>query len=359
MARTDRELGMASRITRRDFLHDAAIAGLGLAMPLPGFAAAPDDGVPYPPTRTGLRGSHPGSFEVAHALAREGKHFDNPTMLDERYDLVVVGAGISGLAAAYFHRKRHAQARILILDNHDDFGGHAKRNEFHQGGPMRLAWGGTVNMEYTKYSPVAIGLIGELGIDIPRLREDTTFAWLQAGGALQPALLFNEARYGSDVLVRGITLTGLSPGELAAHVHRFPLPPEARAKFEAFLRSDRNLLDGMPDAEREAWMHRTSYTAWLREHFALPEPAIQILSNAPAGYWGLPAECLSVAECLGSGLPGAHVLGGLDVGVSEAGGDTAMFPDGNSSISRTVHFSATTAFFGSVTTGCSRCGMPS
>ena len=28
-------------------------------------------------------------------------------------------------------------ARILILDNHDDFGGHAKRNEFHQGGPMR------------------------------------------------------------------------------------------------------------------------------------------------------------------------------------------------------------------------------
>ena len=79
-------------------------------------------------------------------------------MLDETYDLVVVGGGISGLAAAYYYRKLHRPgSRILILDNHDDFGGHAKRNEFHQGGPMRLAWGGTVNMEYPKYSEVANG----------------------------------------------------------------------------------------------------------------------------------------------------------------------------------------------------------
>ena len=121
-----------------------------MTLPLPGLAA-PQGGseLYYPPTLTGLRGSHPGSFEVAHALAREGKRFENPQALDESYDLVVVGGGISGLAAAYFYRKLHgAQSRILILDNHDDFGGHAKRNEFHQGGPMRLAWGGTVNMEY-------------------------------------------------------------------------------------------------------------------------------------------------------------------------------------------------------------------
>lgn len=31
-----------------------------------------------------------GSFEVAHALAREGKRFENPLALDERYDLVVL-----------------------------------------------------------------------------------------------------------------------------------------------------------------------------------------------------------------------------------------------------------------------------
>ena len=56
----------------------------------------------YPPTKTGLRGSHPGSFETAHALAREGKAFPEPKALNESYDLVVVGAGISGLATAQY-----------------------------------------------------------------------------------------------------------------------------------------------------------------------------------------------------------------------------------------------------------------
>ena len=50
--------------------------------------------------------------------------------MHEAYDLIVVGGGISGLAAAYFFRKQAAKSRILILDNHDDFGGHARRNEF-------------------------------------------------------------------------------------------------------------------------------------------------------------------------------------------------------------------------------------
>ena len=136
----------------------------------------------------------------------------------------MVGGGISGLAAAYFYRKLHgAQSRILILDNHDDFGGHAKRNEFHQGGPMRLAWGGTVNMEYTYYSEVAHGLLRELGIDITRLRKDYSFNWLATHGHLKPALLFDAARYGRDVLLPGVTLDGMAPKALAQHVDAFPI----------------------------------------------------------------------------------------------------------------------------------------
>ena len=192
---TDVALGMSRPISRRDFIHDVGITALGLALPLPGLAAPPGDGSDYyPPTLTGLRGAHRGSFEIAHALAREGKHFDNPRVLDENYDLVVVGAGISGLAAAYYYRKLHgAQSRILILDNHDDFGGHARRNEFHQGGPIRLAWGGTVNLEYTLYSQVAKDFIRELGIDIPRLLKDYSFNWLGTHDRLRPALLFDAA----------------------------------------------------------------------------------------------------------------------------------------------------------------------
>ena len=108
MTPTDRELGMSRPITRRDFIHDVGITALSITWPLPGLTM-PQDGseLYYPPTLTGLRGSHPGSFEVAHALARESKRVENPLALDERYDLVIVGAGISGLAAASFHRKLH------------------------------------------------------------------------------------------------------------------------------------------------------------------------------------------------------------------------------------------------------------
>jgi len=337
MNRTDRELGMSRSITRRDFIHDIGITALGLTLPLPSFAVPPGGGeLYYPPTRTGLRGSHPGSFEVAHALAREGKRFDNPLVLDEHYDLIVIGGGISGLAAAYFHRKlRGSQSRILILDNHDDFGGHAKRNEFHQGGAMRLAWGGTVNMEYRSYSDVANGLIRDLGIDIPRLRENFSFNWLWTEGNLQPALLFDQARYGRDVLLRGITLDGVEPEVLATHVDAFPLPEAARAKLKAFLLARNDVLAGLSPTEREVYLHRTSYSRFLREQFELPEEATQIFNNTPSGLWGLPAESLSVTECLQSGLPGSHVLGASRESETDVYDvPVAMFPDGNSSIAR-------------------------
>jgi len=336
MKPTDRELGLDRPITRRDFVHDLSIAGLALALPLPGIALADGSAPYYPPTLTGLRGSHPGAFEAAHALAREGKHFDNPRLLDEQWDLVVVGGGISGLAAAYYYRKLHGpDSRILLLDNHDDFGGHAKRNEFHQGGPMRLAWGGTVNLEYTKYSDVAIGLVRELGIDIPRLREQYEFNWLGTQNGLKSGVLFNAGRYGRDVLLPGVSFDNLEPAELAQHVDQFPIPEDARAKLKAFLLSDRDLLAGKSEAERKAWLHATRYTDFLREHFALPDAAIQVFSNAPSGFWGVPAEHLSVAEAMWSGLPAAHVVGDYDEpGQEENDRATAMFPDGNSSIAR-------------------------
>jgi spermidine dehydrogenase len=190
-------------------------------------------------------------------------------------------------------------------------------------------------MEYPKYSEVAIGLLRELGIDIPRLRKDFSFEWLWTEGPLQPTLLFDQGRYGRDVLIRGVTLDGVEPGELAAHVDAFPLPEDARAKLKAFLLSRDDVLADLSPAERKAYLHRTSYPDFLREHFGLPEAATQIFSNAPAGLWGLPAESLSVAECLQSGLPGAHVLGELSGPEAESYfGAVAMFPDGNSSIAR-------------------------
>jgi spermidine dehydrogenase len=190
-------------------------------------------------------------------------------------------------------------------------------------------------MEYTKYSDVASAFIRELGIDIPRLREAYEFNWLGTQNGLKSGLLFNAGRYGRDVLLPGVRLDDIEPGELATQVDRFPLPEDARAKLKAFLLADRDILAGKSDAEREAWMHATRYTDFLREHFDLPDAAIQVFSNVPSGFWGVPAEHLSVAEGLWSGLPGAHVLGGYDDPGQEANDNaTAMFPDGNSSIAR-------------------------
>ncbi len=73
-----------------------------------------------------MRGSHDGSWEAGHDLVN-GKKWGNPIPDGQTYDLIVVGGGISGLSAAYFYRKAVGPAaRILVLDNHDDFGGHAK-----------------------------------------------------------------------------------------------------------------------------------------------------------------------------------------------------------------------------------------
>src|SRR6201996_412759 len=173
----DKDLGMQRHITRRDFLNGIAVTS-GLSMLPPHLLAAlqhdldpeksPDD---YPPALTGLRGSHVGSFEAAHSV-RDGDFWQKagtPTDTGEKFDLIVVGGGISGLSAAYFFRKANPNARVLILDNHDDFGGHAKRNEFTVGDRKLLGFGGTQSIEAPgRYSDVAKGLLRDIGVDVQR-----------------------------------------------------------------------------------------------------------------------------------------------------------------------------------------------
>src|SRR5437016_11047620 len=136
----EKDLGMGREITRRDFLNGVAIGvggtliGGGMGTETLIAAAALDEFAPekapdyYPPARMGMRGNHDGTFTFAHRL-RDGEgadSFGDAANTCDSYDLVVVGGGISGLAAAYFFRKSAGKyARILILDNHDDFGGQA------------------------------------------------------------------------------------------------------------------------------------------------------------------------------------------------------------------------------------------
>ena len=165
---------MKKEITRRDFLNGARVAiGGTLLSPWITSCGVKDpysfdlEKSYYPPAKTGLRGSHDGSWETMHARVMGGEW--NTNTIDDEYDLVIVGGGISGLSSAYFYQKKHPNAKILILDNHDDFGGHAKRNELKHGEDVHVTYGGTEAIDTpSSYPAEALDLLKDIGVDLKK-----------------------------------------------------------------------------------------------------------------------------------------------------------------------------------------------
>jgi len=128
---------MSRDITRRDFLQGTALA---IAAPALGRAQSPT----IPPS--GFQGQDPSSTARGHRV-RDDIYRELPRDVadtGESYDLVIIGAGLAGLAAAHVYRKeRHGRAKILLLENNDDFGGHARRNTFRSNGTTLIVNGGT------------------------------------------------------------------------------------------------------------------------------------------------------------------------------------------------------------------------
>jgi spermidine dehydrogenase len=325
----DRRLGMDRAISRRDFLNGVGVAIGASLVPACARNADPVASAPYyPPAATGMRGAHPGSFEVAHA-AVQGRRWQTDS-IGEHYDLVVVGAGISGLSAAYIYRRDvDPNAKILLLDNHDDFGGHAKRNEFTLDGRTYIGYGGTMLMEASNSYPAAAKqLINEIGIDVDRFSEAPHRKLLESLG-LGFGTFFDKETFGADYLAGG--RSGFTEAIAGA-----PLSPRAKADLARLSADEEDYLAGMTPAERRAIVESLSWRDYLEKYAGVGDEALTFMQKRPHGVWAIGADALPAWMAWYEGYPG---FADMDIGYPEEDdegeqGGNFYFPDGNASIAR-------------------------
>ena len=337
-----RALGMDRRISRRDFLNGIAVGAATTLTVMengePAIAAQPATSAlqppssePYPPAQTGLRGSHPGSFEVAHRV-RDGAYRQFPAIdvdTRETYDLVVVGGGISGMAAAFFFQNALGRdKRVLILDNHDDVGGHAKRNEFHYDGRLFLGVGGTLGIATNyPYSYQAKSLIREIGIQVERYSEYVD-SKLFRGLGLTRGTFFDKEHFGEDRLVTG---EGTIPWP--DFFAKTPMSDQAKKDLTRLYTSKEDYFPGVSFEEKRAKLSRISYKDFLLNVVHVTPDAMPYFNGR--GYRN--NMRVDTVPALVAAFRGAAGFGGLGLHFDQSFKESSYafhFPDGGASVAR-------------------------
>lgn len=266
-------------------------------------------------------------------MLRDGGAIPEGEDTGETYDLVVVGGGISGLSAAYFYRQAAGRdARILVLDNHDDFGGHAKRNEFTVGDKQLIGYGGTMLIEAPGgYPAVAARLLRELGIDTDRFREAYHHDLFDDLG-LSSAIFLNRETFGRDHLVVG------SAGD-AKVLEQAPLTGPTKAELVRLFADERHYLHDMDSRAQLAYLTDVSYEQYLRDRAGIGDQALAVIKDISRGVWAIGIDAFPAREALVSGYPGFGDLGESLFPAEEGGAEDPHpyiyhFPDGNATIAR-------------------------
>ena len=346
----DHDLGMDRRISRRDFLNGFAIA-IGSSAVTRNSRWLADFGTPearfapekkpgyYPPALTGMRGTTDAVMKVGHSL-RDGKRWSAPAPDSETYDLIIVGGGISGLAAAYFFRKTAGpNARILILENNDDFGGHAQRNEFHSSGRKIIGYGGTQSIAGPKgYSKEAMGLLRELGVDVQRFYRYYDQGFDESMG-LSEGVFFDKETFGTDRLAKG--RRKLPWPEFFAQT---PLSQQAKSDLIRLYTAKVDYLPKLSAWDKKVLLAKTSYKDYLLKYVKVHPEVIPYLQKDTYGLYGVGIDAVPAGDLAGLGYPGFQGMDlsgppgpGLGVEITKEDQNQPYifhFPDGGASIAR-------------------------
>jgi spermidine dehydrogenase len=351
---------MDRNITRRDFLNGFSVAVGGSVafgnskwtetFGLPGSPLASEKSAEYyPPALAGMRGTTDAVMEVGHAL-RDGNEWSNPAVDADLFDLIIVGGGISGLSAAYFYRQTHPpNAKILILENHDDFGGHARRNEYHTEKRTILGYGGTQSIAGPKlYSKESKALLTGIGVDTQRFYKyfDRDF---DRNHGLSRAVFFDKKTFGVDKIVVG-------PGRPSwpEFLAKTPLSVAAQRDIARLFTDKVDYLPALSSWEKKVLLARTSYKDFLLHYVKLDPSAIPFFVTSTYGLYGVGIDAVPAGDLAFLGYPGFEGMDlsgkpgpGLGVEVTkeepeidgESSDDTGEpyifhFPDGNASIAR-------------------------
>lgn len=337
----DRRLGMDRGISRRDFLDGVALMIGAAALGSWGVQPARAETAAYPPSGAGLRGQTDSAQNVMHAIRDGGFWASNPAIADtgENYDLVVVGAGISGLAAAFSYRQQKPGAKVLLIDPLEDFGGHAKRNEFASSSGKRLiGYGGSQSMQTPSYfSPAVNAMLAAIGIEPAKFETYFNQKWAEERG-LNSAVFFDASKWGVDRLV-------IESGETKDWVSQTPMNDKAKADLIALIDAPADYMPGLTVEEKLAKLSQITYKEFLLDYVKADPQLVDYFQTSTTGYFGVGIDATTALDARGNWNPGFDGMNLGDtvskfhspsgrLGFTDPDPYIYHFPDGNAGIAR-------------------------